>query len=131
MSAYLVNNETINCIVNGAIQLRDRFDREIDPQQAGEMLIKENCRSLNSRYDDDPEKISYPFVFKRQNYDKKDIYGCTACYNYQACESEDYELTEAAEFIRYVQQRLLLSFIGEEYPWGLDTPNTDEEELNV
>lgn len=54
MSAFIVDNEHINAIVNFAFrkmaQQRAPFN---DPETLGQMLLNENARSVNYRYSED------------------------------------------------------------------------------
>lgn len=64
-------------------------------QEAGQKLLNENYRSVDSRYDD--KELSAP-IFTYSQADKRytpaQIIRIIDCYNYQTCETSNYKETE-------------------------------------
>lgn len=117
MSAFLCGQEHINALVNwanrrspyGGMSLVQRL--EVTPQELGELLYNENVRSLQARYGNDHDSYKYKF---RQAYNVTpvQILKACSCYDYQACESEDYETTNAAKVIDQIRQSAIAALPG-------------------
>lgn len=106
MSAYIVSNETISVLVKGfemygvdykAKNYKKPIQIIIDMNELrkgiGQSLLDQNYKSVNERYSDSIELNSFitpEFFYKDLNVDPGMIYGCIECYEYQACETEDY-----------------------------------------
>jgi len=101
MSAFIVNNETISVLAKAFVEYGVDFHAEgyekpiqiiINFKQLytgiGQALLDQNYRSVNCRYNDDTETPK--FEYADVEIDEGIVYGCIACYNYQACETEDY-----------------------------------------
>ena len=116
MSAYVVNNETVNCIVNGLIE-HDLIS-ENDGVEVGQLLFDENQTSVNFRY---REKDAAPvFQFKRKNYEPIEYYGCVKCWQYQTCEHDGHENTDIWKMSDELLNVFPASYRDLDYPWGLD-----------
>jgi len=83
----------------------------------GAMLTAENLRSIHARYPDtinDPDAVpgsgdwETPYVFPVTTERISAIEGLNAlaCYEYQACETDDWLTTEAHEFCEGLRDRL-------------------------
>ena len=120
MSAYIVSDKTISAIVNGLIKFNRKppFRIAIYPQRVGQILVNENYRSVNFRYDE--ESTPHEFKYEEFDVDEKTFYGCLTCYNYQASETDDYYYSDAYHYIALGNRLLVEHFIGGVYPWGLD-----------
>lgn len=131
MSAYEVSQETIHVLVNAGLQFGERSgayalrwyfgnplrSEQLDHETAertGAMLVAENRRSVNYRYDED--EIEQPYQFQRidRRLDPVRVLKVLACYEYQACESDDWRETEAHWFCRYLQSYLIYALPGYE-----------------
>lgn len=101
---------------------------EASPEYAneiGQMLVDENVRSLRFRYSDITEdELGGDWV---ENYEYTDpVYRASIpelshairCYNYQACEHEDYDTSDAKWFVDAFTLFLLEAVKGERGPWG-------------
>ena len=82
-------------------------------QEAGQVLVNENYRSLNARYGDAGE----PHVFQYIPRDCRDfgslaILKACAGYDYQACETDNYDQTYAAAIVNAVRHRAIHSLPG-------------------
>jgi hypothetical protein len=127
MSAYIVSNETINCIVHGMID--NRIIGILSAEEIGQALLDQNYASVNYRYDEQtkPEK----FRFERKGdmfggilidvanaYTDTEIYGCIQCWQYQSCEDPNHRETEAWRRVERLEYALVEKKFPD-YPWGL------------
>lgn len=102
MSAYIVDNETISALAkafdvyevsykadnfvntnNGIFVNVGRLRRDI-----GQSLLDQNYKSVNYRYNEDTPTPK--FEYEDVEIDEGIVNGCIDCYNYQACETDDY-----------------------------------------
>lgn len=94
--------------------------RDMLEQQQGEVLRLENERSLCARYPDDPD--TSPFVYKKPAVlpSHVAIIKLCQCYEYQACETPDYEGTAAALFVQHILSGAIRNLPGyEAAPWSI------------
>ena len=102
----------------------------------GQILIDENYRSLSARYGEragelfnsnaqDDKPHTYRFAEHSSAIDSDriaravQVLKSAACYDYQACESDDYEQTDAARIVRDIVQAAIHSLPGyEAAQWG-------------
>ena len=140
MSAYIVSNETISAIVKGFEIYKTKYHGEgykpqtgwlielnKERQAIGQSLLNQNYRSVNYRYNEDttPER----FVFKDVYVTPSIIYGCIHNYEYQACETDDYFLSEVHKSLDELQHNMLeriLKIQYGDYPWGYPEPEEPE-----
>ena len=127
MSAFIVSDKHILALVEaGRIwsyehspQCLDRGARNF--QDIVDILINENYRSVNYRYreQEEPHKVTYtPIPMK---YSKVDILKACDCYDYQACETPDYEQSQAAKIIHKIRMNAIRTMPGyDQAPWGID-----------
>ncbi len=124
MSAYIMNDEEINTIISyfvptGAAEdgawLRlgesewNYLNRD-NAAKVASILMAENVRSVNAKYGEN-EGRPYVFAYLSRAHDLPvgNIIGALDCYEYQACEAEDWDKSNALE-------------IAEEegtYTWGI------------
>jgi hypothetical protein len=104
------------------------------PPAAFKMLLAENLRSLEARYPGrdfleewKQEAAKYRFQDQRCNRLKATlIVKQCDCYDYQACETDDYKTTKAARLVERVRTKALEAggaIKGAAYdacPWGID-----------
>ena len=115
MSAYVVENETINCIVNALIDWG--FISNLDAVEVGQQLFDENVTSVNYRYKDtDGAPV---FRFKEKTYKPLQVFGCVKCWQYQSCEHTDYENGKAWQLTDKLLAVFPPAFKDMDYPWGL------------
>jgi len=88
-----------------------RYD---DANLIKKVLHDQNVRSLVARYGDNPEDYTmerFNFVEATRNDELfKKIFGATRCYEYQACESDDYHVTFAHHVIQAIAKRAMAEF---------------------
>lgn len=134
MSAYIVNNETICALVKGfemfnAEYRADDYERPIQViinlneirNGIGQSLLNQNYKSVNYRYG---KNTKIP-TFKYEDVEVNEgiILGCINCYEYQACETDDYFESEIHASMNRLKEAMLERFIernGYEVPWGYE-----------
>ena len=104
MSAYIVDNETINTIVNGFREGKiDLHNYKIAgdsqgcehiawnrSQMIGQALLDQNYASVNYRYDEDTTPGRFEFTKESGHVNLKELHEAIREYNYQACETPNY-----------------------------------------
>jgi len=102
--------------------------RESDSiQSIGTILLDENYRSYVFRYpnegkdilieEDKPKFIHRPVM----TLNPVSMLKALACYNYQACETNDYNETRACKIIKRFTSHAIQNLKGyDEAPWGID-----------
>ena len=139
MSAYVVDKAHINAMINAGLSTHNPLTwyhsgewHKLEHGNAdvvGQMLLDENIRSVCARYEDSevtnlPGRTNaeylIPFKF-RLGYALplavaiKQIH----CYEYQSCETEDWEQTEAHALCRALEGKLIRQLPGyDDAPWG-------------
>ena len=138
MSAFLCGPKTIATIVEWE-QNSDRPGFLAKPAYYGgtnedkpgiffqELLLRQNLRSLHARY---PDKVEQPSPDQLKVYQHThgvvglgivDILKCVQCWQYQSCETDDYQATQAWKYSHYVLSALISRLPGyEKAAWGLD-----------
>lgn len=132
MSAYIVSDETVSVIVK-AFEIYNITHYSSDcnefiekkRQAIGQSLVDQNYRSVNYHYreNDKPHKFEFTDINLMVN-GKPDtglIVGCIDCYNYQACENDDYWQSHIYHSLRWLKDTILNQYIkqdGFEKSWG-------------
>lgn len=130
MSAFILSNKHINAMLqavghrygswpsyywNGEHR---RFD---DLTAIGQILVNENFRSVNYRYhsNDEPHKVVQTCL--NDNLEPVEIIKACNCYNYQTCETPDWEETEAFAIYDVLRERAIGALPGyREASWSID-----------
>jgi len=123
MSAFVVSREHIRFLVGAAISQRiapghqfsyyhdgtQRVIRYENADKAGQMLWDENLASVRYRYDNpNPDELpgpvgeDYIFAFRSSlatNYDPVHVIKACHCLEYQSCEHEWWDASEAKAFV--------------------------------
>jgi hypothetical protein len=106
-------------------QARERR-RELTTQTAGRvgaMLLAENRRSVDHRYDEQEWEEPYLFTPLSGVPDPVIVLKAIACYRYQACEHPGWPSSEAAAFCDALQTRAIGCLPGyAAAPWEIDDP---------
>lgn len=131
MSAFVVSNNHINILINWAVsqtgfkvnvyyQEKTFTIGEDNAQQAGQILLDENYRSVNHRYDSFDKAERFKFVRKHfLNMSKVQIIKHCDCLNYQSCETDDWKDTFAFKIIKAIRERAIHSLPGyDDAKWG-------------
>ena len=111
MSAFCVNPEQISEIVKYAKKKEFRYayncftkeQIDCDPKNMVKLMAQANIDSLVARYGDDPKDYSNYVdecldsfsTLGRADLGSDDIYNMLACWNYQACEVDNWFETDA------------------------------------
>lgn len=79
-------------------------------ERIGKLLVTENNRSLQARYDDAESMLVDPgrFEFLNRPLENPNPIACLkaiACYRYQACEHTGWDESEAAQFCESLEKR--------------------------
>jgi hypothetical protein len=146
MSAFVVSHDHIDALLTFASDKRiiddlgyfvNRGATKLTPSEIGRVLLAENERSVCHRYPDctpgdapgkiGEEAVNYNFhrfsEFDRMQHAQKCAWVLKACqcFDYQACETDDYEQSIAHQIIRRIEARVIESLpYYEEAPWGID-----------
>jgi len=125
MSAFIVSDTHINALVSYATGGGPFRVSDGNPQELGQMLVNENYRSVNYRYRERDE----PHTFRYRPYIKPlkpvEVIKLCDCYDYQSCETDDYEKSEAYRLIQGIRSKALHLLPGyADAPWGLDDEHT-------
>lgn len=137
MSAYVVNDKTINVITSGFVDLNVEYRNQagkikdasfggvfFDIDEIGQIiatdLLKANYDSVNYRYQEntEPHKIK----FEKVAYNLGELLGCIKCFNYQACEVENWEDSLIYKDLQCLKNAILekaIKRLGFEIPWGV------------
>ena len=79
--------------------------------EVGRMLWKQNYESVNYRYDEEPTvEAKQPYTYEPVPEDEMDILDAiklTLSYEYQSCETPDWEYTEAYRFAESLIRELI------------------------
>ena len=140
MSAYMVSNDTLDLLATVSIwdrygmivvcqkdtvipaQFRTVEDgnikivniRKEDANLVKSVLFNQNVRSLVARYNDDPknysiERFNYVEATRNEEHFKK-VFGAIRCYEYQACETNDYYSTFARCLLQAIAKEAMSEF---------------------
>jgi len=139
MSAYVVSTDTIDLLVAAADAWRITFpNREgtdaadihvcSNRDLAGQLLLDENVRSVNYRYDYDEKRNpanSYRYSFVDLDAASVGmpipvlVLGSVRCLRYQSCETNDYPTTRAALLLDRIEAEACRRLISvHDAPWG-------------
>ena len=134
MSAYIVDNKTIHAIVKGFRVYGAAFAAE-DYKNAvsvitsvkamsnaiGQSLLNQNYKSVNCRYRENTETPKYNYEDVKIN--EGILIGCIDCYEYQACETDDYFNSDIHYSLLRLKGKIIERMIkekGQEIPWGYE-----------
>ncbi len=123
MSAYLVPDYHINALVSWA---RDRHGsgavsyywggrrREVrgDEKRIASVLYAENVRSVNSRYKEHDPAHGFRFKWVPNVLNPIDVIKACHGYTYQACETDDWDRTEAHAIVAGIIQSAIRALPG-------------------
>lgn len=135
MSAFICNDETITCIARAFVDYGVEFrggapkdwiqqiciDRDEEIKRIGQELLKENYRSVNFRYREENEAPEFEPAELNKGFDEGTVLGCIACYEYQACETNDWEDTLVYKDLQRLKDKILMRLVrrcGMQMPYG-------------
>lgn len=108
MSASILGKENIDVIV---MELSKQCNNNLLDSiltSIGRILVKENYRSVNYRYNTKYKPKSYYYT-PSKDYDKFQVYAICSSYIYQTCVTDDYEKTEAIKIVKGIQENICKS----------------------
>ena len=105
MSALILGKENIDVIVT---ELNKQCNNNLIDSiltRIGRILVKENYRSVNYRYNTIYKPKTYYYT-PSKDYNKFQVYKTCSCYIYQTCETDNYEKTEAIKIVKGIQENI-------------------------
>lgn len=133
MSAYVVNDATISVLVDGFINYcgldipfyQSRgwlIDVYQERQEIGQKLLDYNYKSVNYRYNEDNKPRKFVYKEVPESYKYNILLGCINCYNYQACEPDDYYESDIYKGLQELKEKMLRRIAEKEgeLEWGVD-----------
>lgn len=108
MSAFIVSDKHISYLLKAALTSRNEFYfggaimTEQNKKDVGQMLLKENYKSVNFRYKDAEQPHDFEFSSVEKSYNPADpiqVLKAATCYEYQSCEHPEWVTSEAKAFI--------------------------------
>ncbi len=136
MSAYTMHDDEINTIISYFIdpnhgrdstpwlKIGDSYEylNAENSAKVAKILMDENVRSVNTKYAEDTAS-NYEFEYLPQARKRPigNIIGALECYEYQACETDDWHNTNAWEIICGLRKHLLKTIAEADgsYTWGI------------
>jgi hypothetical protein len=139
MSAHLCSHNDIRALVTFAFDQCNAMDLiGLDPNELGALLWAENARSLRTRYQERAAAyfplspiVGQLYDHRRVLLDRFSLLKQLDHYDYQSCESSDYQTRPAAKAVA-IMRHCVLSDLGltqaqaeaarayKDAPWGLD-----------
>lgn len=155
MSAYIVSTDTINLLVSACtrygvdlyiprtcVNVPEGMTRDNSHNARtyyttfGQILLDENYRSVNARYrQNDPaprythQSVDLDWASAGQPI-AHIILGSLRCYDYQACEANDYEQSLAKQIVERLQSAVIRS-LTEDAPWGWTRDWTNKRRAEI
>lgn len=132
MSAYVVSPDTIDYLVTASRLWRLASDgylpydaRNLTDNELGQVLLSENVRSVNSRYNETDETPAYEH--RPVRFDAIDavmVLKSVQCLNYQSCETDDWQSTSAFKVLKAIESGAIAHLRGySDAPWGWTRPD--------
>lgn len=121
MSAYVVSDATISVLVDGFMNYGDIYapytfyeapkgwiiDINEERQAIGQALLDYNYKSVNYRYGEDEKPRKFMYEVVPESYKLNRLVGCIHCYNYQACEPDDYYESDIYKALQQLKTNIL------------------------
>lgn len=148
MSAYVVPTDTIDFLVTAAAKYQEHFYAPLDPSttdaltlgsapmaydgntfrldartdadRIGSILLAQNIRSVNYRYDDIAPIPDYTYhAVPYSQITPVDVLKSVRCLIYQSCETPDYHQSFAMAILTSIQSAAIHALNGySDAPWG-------------
>jgi hypothetical protein len=142
MSAFLVSDAHLDALVTvalfGVAESTAASGRWFSPyvfnrpvcvnsaSRLGELLLRENEASVNARYPNDKTAPAPAYAYPFNRLPVKPIGAVAAlklvkCYEYQACEHDGWDASDAKKFCSHLTSSLINSLPGyDAAPWAID-----------
>lgn len=105
--------------VVAALELRNELTYET-VDRVGQMLVDENYKSVNFRYDENSEPIPYTykqFPLVKYEISPANLLGLLDNYEYQTCEHPEWQKSEAHKFVNCLRRAIIHDLPG--YDWSI------------
>lgn len=122
MSAWLCSDKHIFELAKYYVEKCQTYSsNKMSFQEAANELYEENCNSLHARYgDDDFEPLNPPINYVPTIDSMGVMAKQVSCYEYQACEHEEWENSKAYHMCQAIKEALLRNHPDyEDAPWGV------------
>lgn len=136
MSAFTLPDNHISAIIGYAVRhnaigyamfaIDMHYDRNPSPEQLreiGQILLDENYRSVNTRYREEeqtPRFIYNPRFENGKCLTHKQVINAIRCYDYQSCETNDYNSSPAAKFVSSIKNSAVERLVRDDPTWVVD-----------
>lgn len=114
---YILSN--IFCGASETLHLRGsnfNLSSRADVQALGQILLNENIKSVNSRYNESQTPHFYKFDYSARYFNYKNCkvqaLSLLACYEYQASEHPGYSESDAAALVKMIRNRIIKQLPG-------------------
>lgn len=143
MSAFIVSNTHIDALLTAGLckynggdgdsvfwnitgvdgETEQRILTPGNVSQVGAMLLAENQRSVNDRYDTDELEPIYEFHKLPGTPEPTTVLNAIRCYRYQSCEHDGWESSEAAQVIGAIESKMIRELCEHDDTWEITDPN--------
>jgi hypothetical protein len=143
MSAFVVNKSHIDVLVWYAMRpngfhgptsywWNGETHMITDRDQVGNLLLAENVRSVNARYDDHEPVPTYSYRMPTRAYSEVEVIKACDCLKYQSCETDDYRETEAYAALNAIREKAIHALAGyDDADWEIEDSNRNDESLTI
>jgi hypothetical protein len=119
MSCFIVSNAHINALAHAILRYDVRTvwhedqSKELYAPDVGFLLLAQSVRSYNRRYD---KNVTAEFTWNPDapEYSPVEILKACDCYDYQACETDDYDATLAHAIVEEIRHAAICALPGYE-----------------
>lgn len=122
MSAFIVSKKHIDAICEYVVRnKKNGYGIPEDPSELGQILWRENHRSVNSRYKEREKTPEYKFETTDLCITAAGFMKLLHCLDYQSCEHKSYDRSKAHKYIRELAFRVANQVEGyDDVPWAID-----------
>ena len=136
MSVYAVGNAHITAMLqalsprypgDGAFYYWNGLNHPVggNIHRIAQKLVDENYRSVNYRYGEETQVPKFVYDGKVHAKSPVEIIKACRCYDYQTCETPDWEESEAYAIVRLIESRAINSLPGyDDAEWNITSPCT-------
>lgn len=133
MSAFVVSTKHIDALVNFALNYSPAYTYDTfryfynhewhwikaRANETGQKLLDQNYRSVNYRYNETETAPVYTYRPYTGELNPEKIIKACNCYDYQACETDDYKDTEASAIIDAIRDAAIEKLTENEDTWEI------------
>lgn len=130
MSAFIVSNTQINALVRFASTnnvsfyygaTRQRWNVSGNEDATAQLLLDENVRSVNYRYQENGEAGQIVYEIDAPDLTAVQVIKLAQCVEYQSCETPDWDKTMAKQLIDAIIQQAIVKLPGyDAAPWTIN-----------